>query len=231
MTRAMHRVLVVEDDSGLQKVLRMLFEGEGFRVSLAGTCGLGIREAQFRRPDVCVVDLGLPDLDGLALIREIRSWSAVPVLVLTACSEEARRLHAFEAGADDYIAKPFSCPELVARVRASLRRATVHDPSAGHLRLGTTTIDLARRVACGGDGKQRRLTPLEHRVLACLARHAGGVVPHDELLLEVWGPHQSDMRALRVYITSLRRKLETDPAQPRHILTEPGVGYRLVTTQ
>ncbi|HXY97853.1 MAG TPA: response regulator [Steroidobacteraceae bacterium] len=223
----MHRVLVVEDDSAMRKVLRMLFEAEDFRVICAETCELGVRQAKFHRPDICIVDLGLPDRDGLTFIRELRSWSATPVVVLTACSDEAQRLDAFAAGADDYVAKPFSCPELVARVRAILRRATVREPNAPTLKLGTTSIDLARRVTHGRDGTEKHLTPIEHRILECLLRRAGGVVPHTEMLREVWGPHQSDMRPLRVYITSLRRKLETDPVRPRHILTAPGIGYRL----
>jgi len=231
MTHAMHRVLVVEDDMAIRKVLRTLFETEGFRVLCAETCELGIRQAQSQRPDLCIVDLGLPDRDGLVLIRQLRSWSAVPVLVLTACAHEAQRLDAFEAGADDYVGKPFSCPELVARVRAILRRVSLRDPCTRTLKLGTASIDLGRRVTHGQDGAEKRLTPLEHRILECLVRHAGSVVTHGALLREVWGPHQSDMRALRVYITSLRRKLEADPVQPRHLLTEPGVGYRLVTTQ
>jgi len=231
MTLAMHRMLVVDDDPGIRKVLRLLFDGEGFRVIPAETCALGIRQAQSHRPDVCIVDLGLPDRDGLAFVRELRTWSAAPVLILTARGEESQRLDAFEAGADDYIAKPFSCPELLARTRAVLRRVAVRDPCARTLRLGTTSIDLGRRVARGRSGEEKRLTPLEHRILECLLRYAGAVVLHRDILREVWGPHYSDMRALRVYITSLRRKLEIDPVQPRHILTEPGIGYRLVAEQ
>jgi two-component system, OmpR family, KDP operon response regulator KdpE len=231
MTRAMHRVLVIEDDASIRKILRRLFEGEGFRVSQADNCGRGIKLAQSHRPDVCIVDLGLPDRDGLSFIRDLRAWSVTAVLVLTACTQEVQRLHAFEAGADDYLVKPFGCDELLARVRAILRRTIPRDPTARTLELGTVSIDLARHVARARDGGEKRLTPLEHRILECLLRHRNGVVPHGEMLREVWGPHQSDMRALRVYITSLRRKLESDPLKPRHILTDPGVGYRLVTTQ
>ena len=229
MTRAMHRVLVIEDDSSIRKVLRMLFEKEGFRVNSVDSCALALRAAQTNRPDVCIVDLGLPDRDGLFFIRQVRAWSPVPIIVLTACNGEVQRLEAFEAGADDYVVKPFNCLELLARVRAILRRIARIDQSHLTLRLGTASIDLGRRITRGPDGEDKRLTPLEHRILECLMRHADDIVTHGQLMQEVWGPHQSDIRALRVYITSLRRKLEADPAQPQHILTEPSVGYRLAT--
>jgi two-component system KDP operon response regulator KdpE len=229
MTCAMHRVLVLEDDRSLRRVLTRLFESEDFRVVSAATCELGIQAAQSQRPDICVADLSLPDRDGLFFIRQVRAWSAVPIIVLTACAEEAQRLTAFESGADDYVTKPFSTTELLARVHAILRRRVRYDQSHPTLRLGTASIDLARRSTRGPDGEEKHLTPLEHRILECLVRHSDATVTYAQLMQEVWGPRQTDLRGLRVYITSLRRKLEADPAQPRHILTEPSVGYRLAT--
>jgi two-component system KDP operon response regulator KdpE len=229
MTRAMHRVLVVEDDPAIRRVLSMLFETNGFRVVTADTCELGMRQAQTYRPDVCIVDLGLPDSDGIHFIRKVRGWSPVAILVLTARVAELQRLSAFEAGADDYIVKPFSSPELLARVRAIIRRITRSDQPAAMLRLGDSVVDLSNRVTRGPRGEETHLTPLEHRILECLARHADSVVTHTQVLKEVWGPHQIDIRSLRVYVASLRRKLEVDPARPRHIITEPGIGYRLIT--
>ena len=229
MTRAMHRILLVEDDPAILRVLGMLFETNGFRVIVADTCELGMRQAQTYRPDVCIVDLGLPDSDGIEFIQKVRAWSPVGILVLTARVAELHRLSAFEAGADDYIVKPFSSPELLARVRAIMRRIARRDQPATLLRLGNSVVDLSNRVTRGPRGEETHLTPLEHRILECLARHADSVVTHTQVMKEVWGPHQIDIRSLRVYVASLRRKLETDAARPKHILTEPGIGYRLVT--
>lgn len=231
MTRAMHRVLIVEDDPAIRKVVGMLFETNGFRVVTADTCDLGMRQAQTYRPDVCIVDLGLPDNDGVHFIHKIRAWSPVAILVLTARDAEQQRLSAFEAGADDYILKPFSSPELLARVRAIMRRMARSEQPGAVLRLGNAFVDLGNRVTRGQQSEEVHLTPLEHRILECLARHADCVVTHTQVLKEVWGPHQIDIRSLRVYVASLRRKLEPDPACPRYIVTEPGVGYRLVTDQ
>jgi two-component system KDP operon response regulator KdpE len=229
MTRAMHRVLVVEDDPAIRKIVSMLFETNGFRVVTADTCDLGVRQAQTYRPDVCIVDLGLPDKDGINFIHKVRGWSPVAILVLTARVAELQRLSAFEAGADDYIIKPFSSPELLARVRAIMRRMARSDQPGAVLRMGDALIDFGKRVTRGPRNEEVHLTPLEHRILECLARHADSVVTHTQVMKEVWGPHQIDIRALRVYVASLRRKLESDPARPKYIVTEPGVGYRLVT--
>jgi two-component system, OmpR family, KDP operon response regulator KdpE len=229
MTEAMHRVLIVEDDPAIEQILSMLFETNGFRVVTAASCELGIRRAQTSRADICILDLGLPDRDGITFIAETRSWSALPIIVLTARTQEDQRLAAFYAGADDYVLKPFSSAELIARVRAIMRRVVRGEHPEALLRLGDTLVHLAHRTACRAHGEQLKLTPLEHRILECLVRHADGIVTYAHLLKEVWGPHQSDMRALRVYVASLRRKLEVDPAQPRYLLTEPGLGYRLVT--
>lgn len=228
MTEAMHAVLIVEDDPALQTVLRTLFEANGFRAVMAGTAAAGVHDAKLHRPDVLLVDLGLPDRDGIEVIQAVRQWSPVPLLVLTARTAESQRLKAFEAGADDYVIKPFSAPELMARVRALLRRHARGDSPMGLLKLGEVTVDLARRVAHRRDGEEVRLTPLEHKILEMLARHREGIVTHAMLLNEVWGPGRDDSRALRVYIGSLRRKLEAVPNHPKYIVTELGLGYRLV---
>jgi len=228
VTEAMHVALIFEDDEAIQQVLRILFEANGFRVVIADTAARGEQDARLHRPDVVVVDLGLPDRDGLNVIRAIRVWSPVPIIVLTARTAEDQRLAAFELGADDYVMKPFSPPELLARVRAILRRHVRGDLPMGLLQLGDVSIDLGRRVAHRRDGRELRLTPLEHRILETLARNADRIVTHAVLNTEVWGPVRDNSRALRVYIGSLRKKLEIDPSRPQHILTELGVGYRLV---
>jgi two-component system KDP operon response regulator KdpE len=228
MTVDMHLALIVEDDRAVQKVLRMLFEANGFRVLVADNCASGIRNARLHHPDIILVDLGLPDQDGIHLIEAIRTWSPVPILVLSARTAEAQRLTAFDAGADDFILKPFSVPELLARVRAALRRHARGELPTGVLELDNLSIDLTRRVVLGRDGAEVRLTPLEHRILETLARNGDRVVTHSQLMREVWGPNCVDTRSLRVFITSLRKKLETDPSRPSRIVTEPGVGYRLV---
>ena len=229
MTDAMHRILLVEDDPAIRKVLTVLFETNGFRVVASDSCAVAVRQAQLYRPDVCILDLGLPDRDGLNFIQQLRAWSPMPVIVLTARTEEEQRLAAFEAGADDYVVKPFSSPELLARVRAVLRRIMRGSRISANINLGDTVVDLSTRVARDRHGRELKLTPLEHRILECLVRHANAVVTHAQLLKEVWGPHQADTRSLRVYIASLRRKLEPDPAQPRYLVTESGIGLRLLT--
>jgi two-component system, OmpR family, KDP operon response regulator KdpE len=231
MTAAMHLVLVVEDDAALQSVLRTLFEANGYRVVSAAIAIGGIHDARLHNPDVVIVDLGLPDRDGIEVIKGIRRWSAMPIVVLSARTAEAQRLLAFESGADDYVLKPFSAPELLARVRAVSRRHVRGHLPMGILRLGDVSIDLTGRIARRADGHEVRLTPLEHKILAVLARQPESIVTHSTLLKEVWGPNRDDSGSLRVYIGSLRRKLEADPSRPRHIITELGFGYRLLLNQ
>jgi two-component system, OmpR family, KDP operon response regulator KdpE len=229
MTRAMYRLLVVDDDPDIRKILSTLFETHGFHVVAADTCELAIHQAKTHRPDVTVLDLVLPDSDGLNVIEQIRSWSPLPIIVLSARVQESQRLAAFELGADDYLTKPFSTAELLARVRAVMRRAARSDQPSVTLGLGNIIVELGNRTARHPSGETVKLTLLEHRILECLVRHADRITTHAQILREVWGPHQSDVRSLRVHVTNLRRKLEYNPTTPRHILTEPGIGYRLVT--
>jgi two-component system KDP operon response regulator KdpE len=226
MTEAMHQVLVIEDEPGIRAVLRVLLAAEGYRCIEADTALRAEIEARSHKPDLLLIDLGLPDGDGLKVIRRVRAWSPVPIVVLSARTMEEQKVAALDAGADDYITKPFSAPELLARLRAALRRVTHATPSA-MLRFGATRVDLARRESHGAEG-ELHLTPLEYRVLGCLARQLGSIVMQRQLIREVWGPgREDDSRSLRVCIKNLRAKLEPDPRQPRYLVTETGVGYRL----
>ena len=228
MTEAMFLVLIVEDDAGIRGMLKVLLESQHYRVVEAESAARGTIEARNHRPDLVVVDLGLPDRDGLSVIRDIRRFSAVPILVLSARTMEMDKIGALDAGADDYVAKPFSSPELLARVRAALRRNKRGGAQLPSLRLGPITIDLLKRKAQGRQG-DLHLTPLEFRVLDCLARNAGMIVTQVQLIGEAWGPdRRGDSRGLRAYIKMLRQKLEPDPTQPRYLITETGVGYRLM---
>ncbi|HUO80270.1 MAG TPA: response regulator [Steroidobacteraceae bacterium] len=227
MTDAMFLVLIVEDDAGIRSVLRTLLESQHYRVVEAETGGRGAIEARTHRPDLAIIDLGLPDRDGLSLIREIRRFSPLPILVLSARTMETDKIAALDAGADDYVAKPFSAPEMLARVRAALRRSARGGEQLPLLRLGAVTVDLTKRSARGADGPVH-LTPLEFRVIECLARNAGVIVTQAQLIREAWGPDRlGDSRGLRSYVKMLRQKLEPDPRQPRYLITEAGIGYRL----
>ena len=221
-------ILIVEDEVQMLRFLRPALQGHGFRVLEARTGEEGLREAATRAPDVVLLDLGLPDLDGIEVTRRLREWTQVPILVISARGREEDKVAALDAGADDYVTKPFGVRELLARLRVALRRSSrVGDGEASRLTLGELEIDLEkRRVTLAGDAVH--LTPIEYRLLAELARNAGKVMTHSQLLRQVWGPayaHQSHY--LRVYMAQLRRKLEADSAQPKHLITEPGVGYRL----
>jgi two-component system, OmpR family, KDP operon response regulator KdpE len=231
MTRAAHRLLVVEDDPAIRNVLRVLLEGKGYAVIEAETATRAEIEARSRKPDLLLVDLGLPDADGLTVIRRVRSWSPMPIIVLSARTMEEQKVAALDAGADDYIAKPFSAAELLARVRAGLRRRSRGGEQNPVLHLGPVRVDLAGRTAQAPAGAIH-LTALEYRVLDALARQSGMVVRQRQLLREVWGPdREDDARGLRVCVKSLRDKLEPDPRRPRYLLTETGLGYRLRTDE
>ena len=222
----MTRVLVVDDDRALARALSINLKARGYDVDVALTGAEALASASSRPPDVVVLDLGLPDLDGLQVLQGLRGWTNVPVLVLSAREEQAEKVAALDAGADDYVTKPFGMDELLARLRAAVRRTA---PTAGDLPVvvtGAFTVDLmARRVTKSGG--EVRLTPTEWHLLEVLVRSPGRMVAQKQLLQEVWGPaYETESHYLRVYIAQLRRKLEPDPAHPVHLLTEPGMGYR-----
>jgi two-component system KDP operon response regulator KdpE len=227
VTEAMHQVLVIEDEPAIRNVLKVLLEAERYRVFEADTALRAEIEARSHKPDLLLIDLGLPDGDGLTVIRRFRAWSPTPIVVLSARTMEEQKIAALDAGADDYVTKPFSAPELLARVRAALRRNARGAQTTSTLKLGDVRLDLAKREA-RGPVEELHLTPLEYRVIECLARHLGSIVMQNQLIREVWGPdRQGDSRSLRVCIKNLRGKLEPDPHKPRYLVTEAGLGYRL----
>jgi two-component system KDP operon response regulator KdpE len=223
-------IVLIEDEPQIRRFLRATLGGQGYRLFEAATGADGLVEVGSRQPDVVVVDLGLPDMDGLEVIRRVREWSAVPIIVLSARGQERDKVIALDAGADDYVSKPFGADELLARIRVALR----HAAGAGRegedavFKVGDLQVDLLRRHVLVG-GKEVHLTPIEFKLLTTLVRHAGKVVTHQLLLREVWGPaHTEQAHYVRVFMAHLRHKLEAEPARPRYLLTEPGVGYRLV---
>ena len=224
-------VVVIEDEPQIRRFVRAALTGQGYRVFEAATGEDGLIEAASRQPDLVVLDLGLPDLDGLQVITRLREWSAVPIIVLSARGQEQDKVAALDTGADDYVSKPFAVGELLARMRVALRhRAQLGRESLeSTFAVGELHVDLGRRHVLLG-GTEVHLSPIEYRLLATLVRYAGRVVTHRQLLREVWGPNaEAQSHYLRVYMTHLRRKLEKDPARPRYLLTEPGVGYRLLS--
>lgn len=222
-------VIVVEDEANLRRFVRLALEAEGCEVFEADSVKRGLIETGTRKPDLLVLDLGLPDGDGIDLIRELRTWSEIPIIVLSARTAEAEKVAALDAGADDYLTKPFGSAELLARVRAHLRRrhrAGTDGPSV--VEFGSVRIDLGRRVV-EKNGQALHLTPIEFRLLAYVVANPDCVLTHRQLLKAVWGPsHAEDSHYVRVYMGHLRKKLEGDPANPDHLVTEPGVGYRFV---
>ena len=220
-------VVLIEDEPQIRRFLRTVLPGQGYTLFEADTGQQGLVEAAVRKADVVILDLGLPDMDGVEVVKRLREWSAIPVIVLSARAQEEDKVAALDAGADDYLTKPFGVSELLARLRVALRHAQRSPEGAQVFESGPLKVDLtARRVEA--NGQEVHLTPIEYRLLSVLVRHAGRVLTHRQLLKDVWGPsHVDHAHYLRIYMAQLRRKLEEDPAQPRFLLTEPGVGYRL----
>jgi two-component system KDP operon response regulator KdpE len=223
--------ILIEDEPQIRRFLRASLGSQGYRLVEAETGGDGLVQAATRQPDIIIVDLGLPDMDGLDVIRRLREWSTTPIIVLSARGQERDKIAALDAGADDYVSKPFGVGELLARMRVAIRHAArgaqgAEEPSFS---VGELTVDFAhRRVHLAGE--LVHLTPIEFRLLTTLIKYAGKVLTHKQLLTEVWGPNQTEQsHYLRVYVAQLRRKLEGDPTRPRYLLTEPGVGYRFAS--
>jgi len=223
-------ILIVEDEPEIRRFLRFSLGAEGYRVVESSTGRRGTIDAGTHKPDVAIVDFGLPDVDGVEVVRHIREWSPMPIIVLSVKGEERTKVEALDSGADDYVTKPFGISELVARIRVALRHAVRSGSGGDVLRFENATVDLDKRTAFR-DGQPIHLTPIEFRLIAALARHVDKVVTHRQLLAEVWGPaHERDTHYLRIYMKQLRDKLEADPLRPKHLITEIGVGYRLVAS-
>jgi two-component system KDP operon response regulator KdpE len=229
MTHASPVIVVIEDDPAIRLFLRTGLGAHGFKVFEADRGRQGIIEAGVRKPDLIILDLGLPDMEGVDVIKAIRAWSAMPVIILSARSAEQHKIDALDAGADDYLTKPFGLGELLARIRVTMRHS-VNTPAqnqSGVFTTGALTVDLLKRQVVVGD-REVHLTPIQYRLLSVLIKNAGKVLTHQYLLKEAWGPSYKDnSHYLRIYMSQLRQKLETDPTQPQYLLTESGVGYRL----
>lgn len=224
----MTRILIIEDEPALARALAITLNARGYETVVAVTGAAGLDLAASSHPDLILLDLGLPDLDGMAILHAVRGWSQIPIVVLSARQTSYDKVAALDAGADDYVSKPFAMDELLARIRAATRRATGAEADPLVI-TASFTIDLAARIVTR-DGQPVRLTPTEWRLLEILARNAGRIVTQSELLRELRGPDlDRESHYLRVYLAQLRRKLEPDPSRPRHLLTDPGIGYRLVT--
>ncbi|MBK8816518.1 MAG: response regulator [Methylococcaceae bacterium] len=228
MTNLMPVIVIIEDDPPIRRFLRTSLRTQDFAICEAATGKQGIIEAEVRKPDLVILDLGLPDMDGVEVINAIRAWSTVPIIILSARSNEENKIQALDAGADDYLTKPFGFGELLARIRVALR----HSAQSGALtnsevfNSGELTIDLHNRVVTVAD-KEIHLTPIQYRLLTVLIKYPGKVLTHQQILKEVWGPsYQENAHYLRIYMSQLRQKLEADPTQPKYLLTESGVGYR-----
>jgi two-component system KDP operon response regulator KdpE len=223
-------VLIIEDEQQIRRFLRPAIESAGYKLCEAASGADGILQASQVNPEVIILDLGLPDMDGLDVIRRLREWFTKPIIILSARGQEQDKVNALDAGADDYVQKPFSVAELMARIRVTLRRTAGADSvESAIIHAGELSIDLVRREV-RREGQLVHLTPLEYRLLATLVRHAGLVITQRQLLKEVWGPgHAEESHYLRLFVHQLRHKLESNPSQPKHLITEAGVGYRFRT--
>lgn len=222
-------ILLIEDEPQMRRFLRITLQSQGYRLVEAATGQEGLAQAATRNPGLILLDLGLPDLDGLEVTQKLREWTRTPIIVLSAREQERDKIRALDAGADDYLTKPFNAGELLARIRVALRHAAKQHSSQNEpvFILNNLRVDLAQRQIYLGD-KEVHLTPIEYKLLTVLIRHAGKVITHHQLLKEVWGPEQvNEVQYLRVHMTHLRHKLESDPARPRFLMNEPGIGYRL----
>lgn len=222
-------IIVIEDDPQMRRFLRTSLRSQEFQVFEAETGRRGLVEAGTRKPDLIILDLGLPDMDGVEVVRALREWTTLPIIILSARTTERHKIEALDAGADDYLTKPFSIGELLARIRVALRRsaASPRNGESDVFTSGGLRVDLHKRVV-SLDGQEVHLTPIQYRLLAVLVRHAGRVLTHRQMLNEVWGPAYLDnAHYLRIYMSQLRQKLEADPTRPQYLLTESGVGYRL----
>ena len=222
-------IIVIEDDPSIRRFLHTSLSTQGFKVFEVDTGKKGIIEVGVRKPDLLILDLGLPDMDGVDIIKTIRSWSTVPIIILSARSDEQQKIHAFDAGADDYLTKPFGFGELLARIRVALRHSMrPYEQSQNDIFItGNLKFDAVNRVVCV-DNQEVHLTPIQYRLLMVLVKNAGKVLTHQQILKEVWGPSfKENAHYLRIYMSQLRQKLEADPAQPKLLLTESGIGYRL----
>ncbi|MFG1867346.1 response regulator [Micromonospora arborensis] len=223
----MTRILVVDDEPQILRALRINLRARRYDVDIAGTGAAALKAAASHPPDLVVLDLGLPDIDGVEVIRGLRGWTAVPIIVLSGRAGSEDKVAALDAGADDYVTKPFGVEELLARIRAVTRRLGASTEAVPALRIGQHTVDLADHSVLRDDGTEVKLTPTQWSVLEKLLRHPGKLVSQRQLLQDVWGPeYQNETNYLRQYLAQLRRKLEDDPARPRHLITEPGMGYR-----
>ncbi|MBP6709390.1 MAG: two-component system response regulator KdpE [Candidatus Accumulibacter sp.] len=228
MTEPLVTIVVVEDENNIRRFIKLALESQGFQVFEADSLQRGLIEAGTRRPDLVVLDLGLPDGDGVDFIRDLRTWSEIPVIVLSARSAETDKVTALDSGADDYLTKPFGTAELLARVRAQLRRRSRGAAGTPLAEFGSIRVDLVRRTV-ERNGVPIHLTPIEYRLLSYLIGNPDCVLTHRQLLKNVWGPsHVEDSHYVRVYMGYLRKKVEEDPTRPKHILTEVGVGYRFI---
>jgi len=224
------RILIIDDESQIRKMLKVALSAHGYEIKEASFGKDGIDKAALYHPDMVILDLGLPDITGFEVIKQLREWSQVPVIILSVKEQEEDKIKALDAGADDYITKPFGMGELLARIRVALRHAAKSEDEP-IISIGELTVDLAHRIVTV-EGNEVKLTPTEYEILKKLILHAGRVLTHQQLLLSIWGKkYQGENHYLRVYIGQLRRKIEPDPTQPIYIVTEPGVGYRLMGSE